>query len=63
MHQLLTTLCVTSSLALVTLGSSDPASGFDLQTLSFSRPPAIEGLVGDTTSISLVVATGAMCEE
>jgi hypothetical protein len=41
MCQLLATLCVTSSLTLVTLGGSDPSSGFRLLTLSFSRPPAI----------------------
>jgi hypothetical protein len=51
MHQPLAILCVTSSLALVTLGSADPSSGFHLQTLSFSRPPpAIEGPIGDMAS-------------
>jgi hypothetical protein len=39
MRQLLTTLCVASSLILVTLGGSDPPSGFHLQTLGFSKPP------------------------
>jgi hypothetical protein len=63
MRQLLATLCVTSSLALVTLGGSNSAFGFRLRTMSFNRPPAIRGPVGDTTSVSHVVVAGAMCEE
>jgi hypothetical protein len=38
MHQLLATLCIASSLALVSLGGSNLASGFHLRTLSFGRP-------------------------
>jgi hypothetical protein len=60
MCQLLATLCVASSLA---LGSSNPYSGFCLQTLSFSRPLAIEGAIGDMTFVSLIVVASAMCEE
>jgi hypothetical protein len=37
-RQLLDTLCVTSSLALVALGGSDLTGGFHLGTLSFGRP-------------------------
>jgi hypothetical protein len=59
MHQPLAILCVTSSLALVTLGSADPSSGFHLQTLSFSRPPQpLRGPLGIWLPISLVVAAG-----
>jgi hypothetical protein len=54
MHQLLATLCVASSLALVALDDSNPCSGFQLQTLSFSRPPSYRGLIGDTMYASLV---------
>jgi hypothetical protein len=46
MRQLLATPCVTSSIALVALGGSDPSSGFYLRTLGFRRPPAIEGPIG-----------------
>jgi hypothetical protein len=60
MRQLCATFCVTSSLA---LGDSDPSSRFHLQTLSFSKPLVIEGPIRDTTSISLVVVAGMMCEE
>jgi hypothetical protein len=42
-HQLLATLCVTSSLSLVALGSSDPIDGFCLLTLSFGRPHGNHG--------------------
>jgi hypothetical protein len=38
MRQLLATLYLTSSRALVALGGSDPTSGFCLRTLSFDRP-------------------------
>jgi hypothetical protein len=38
MDQLLATLCVIWSLALVVLGGSDPTLEFYLQTLSFGRP-------------------------
>jgi hypothetical protein len=38
MHQLLATICVASSLALVALGNTDPTGGFHLRTLSFGRP-------------------------
>jgi hypothetical protein len=55
MRQLLVTLCVASSLALVALGGSDPSSGFRLQSLSFSMPPAIEGPVGDMALYPLLV--------
>jgi hypothetical protein len=61
MRQLLATLCVASSL---TLGGSDLSTEFRLRTLRFSRQPlAIEGPVGDTTSISLAVAACTMSEE
>jgi hypothetical protein len=43
MHQLLATLCVASSLALVALGGSGPSSEFHLQTLSFGRPLDSQG--------------------
>jgi hypothetical protein len=38
MRQLLVTLCVASSLALVALAGSDLTSGFCLRTLSFGSP-------------------------
>jgi hypothetical protein len=38
MHQVLATLCVALSLALVTLGGSDLIGGFHLRALSFDRP-------------------------
>jgi hypothetical protein len=38
MCQLLATICVASSLALVALGGSDPIDGFRIGTLSFGRP-------------------------
>jgi hypothetical protein len=38
MRQLLSTLCVASSLALFALGGSDPTGEFRLQTLSFGKP-------------------------
>jgi hypothetical protein len=41
--QLLVTLCVASSLALVALGSSDLIQEFCLQTLSFDRPNGNRG--------------------
>jgi hypothetical protein len=63
MCQLLATLYVTSSLPLVTMGGSDPSSGFCLQTLSLRRPPAIEEPIGDMAPISLIGAAGAMCKE
>jgi hypothetical protein len=43
MCQLWVTLCVSSSLALVALGGSDPTGGFHLQTLSFGRPHGNHG--------------------
>jgi hypothetical protein len=43
MHQLLASLCVTSSLILVALGDSDPTSGFRLGTVSFGRPHGNRG--------------------
>jgi hypothetical protein len=36
--QLLATLCVALSLALITLGGSNPTGGFHFLTLSFGRP-------------------------
>jgi hypothetical protein len=63
MHQLLATLCVASSLALVALGSSDLTFGFCHRILSFGRPLRIKGSVGDMTSISRTVVAGVMCEE
>jgi hypothetical protein len=63
MRQLLATICVASSLTLVALDSSDPSNGFLLRTLSFSKPSTIEGPIGDTTSVSLAGAVGAICEE
>jgi hypothetical protein len=43
MCQLLATLCVASSLALVALGSSDPTGGLHLRTVSFGRPHGNRG--------------------
>jgi hypothetical protein len=43
MRQLLATLCVTSSLALVALGGYDLSEGFCLRTLSFGRPHGNRG--------------------
>jgi hypothetical protein len=66
MRQQLATLCVASSLAMIALGGSHLSSGFRLRTLSFSRPPpprAIEGDVGDTGVVPLVVTVSMMCEE
>jgi hypothetical protein len=37
MRHMLATLCVTSSLAMVALGGSDPTCGFHLVTLSIGR--------------------------
>jgi hypothetical protein len=62
MYQLLATLCVTSSLALVALGGSDPAGGFHLQTLSFGIPHAIVRPVLDTVTIPCNVE-GALYKE
>jgi hypothetical protein len=39
LRQLLATICVASSLTLVTLGGSDQSSWSRFQTMSFSRPP------------------------
>jgi hypothetical protein len=38
MCQMLATLCVVLSLALVALGGTDPTGGFHLGTLSFGKP-------------------------
>jgi hypothetical protein len=62
MHQLLFTLCVASSLALVALGSSDLTSGFCLGTLSFAGPSPIIGPILDTVAISRDVK-GTSCKE
>jgi hypothetical protein len=43
MGQLLATLCVASSLALVALGGSDLSGGFCLRILSFGRPHGNHG--------------------
>jgi hypothetical protein len=53
MWQLLATLCVASSLALVALGGSN----------LLAAPPAIGGTIGDTAPISFVGAIIVMCEE
>jgi hypothetical protein len=52
MCQLWVTLCVSSSLALVALGGSDPTGGFHLQTLSFGRPHGNHGTIFDTFAVS-----------
>jgi hypothetical protein len=52
MHQLLITLCVTSSLSLFALGGSDLTGGICLRTLSCCRPTVIMGPVLDTVAIS-----------
>jgi hypothetical protein len=54
MWQLLATLCVALSLALVALGGSN---------LLAAPPPAIGGTIGDTAPISFVGAIIVMCEE
>jgi hypothetical protein len=53
MWQLLATLCVASSLALVALGGSN----------LLAAPPAIGGTIGDMAPISFVGAIIVMCEE
>jgi hypothetical protein len=60
-RQLLATPYVALSLALSC--GSYLSNWFHLQTVNFSRPPAIEGPVGDTTIASLIVVAGVMCEE
>jgi hypothetical protein len=62
MHQMLATLCVTSSLALVALGGRDPTSGFHLETLSVAGPSAIARPILDTLVVSHDVE-GTSCEE
>jgi hypothetical protein len=62
MHQMLATLCVESSFALVALGGSDPTGGFRLGTLSVAGPSTIVEPVLDLVAISCDVE-GASCEE
>jgi hypothetical protein len=52
MRQMLATLCVTSSLALVAPSGYDPTGGFHFGILSIAGPLAIVGLVMDTIAIS-----------
>jgi hypothetical protein len=61
-HQLLATLCVALSLALFTLGGTDPTDEFCLRTLCYSRPTTIVGPVLDTVAISRAIV-GTLCEE
>jgi hypothetical protein len=51
MHQMLATLCVTSSLALFPLRGSDPTGRFHLGTLSIAAPSAIVRPVLDTVAV------------
>jgi hypothetical protein len=51
-HLLLATLCVTSSRALVALGSSSLIGGFWLRILSFADPTTIVGPILDTVAVS-----------
>jgi hypothetical protein len=60
--QLLGTLCVALSLALLALDGVDLTGGFCLRTRNFSRPTAIVGPVLDTVIVSHVVE-GVVCEE
>jgi hypothetical protein len=62
MHQMLATLCVTLSLALVALGSSDPTGRFHLGTLSVAGFSANVGPILDTVAVSCGVE-GTSCEE
>jgi hypothetical protein len=62
MCQLLATICVTSSLALVTLDGSDLTRESRLQTLSFGKPLSNRGPIWDMTSVSHAVIAGVMCE-
>jgi hypothetical protein len=61
-RKLLATLRVALSLALFALGGTDPAGGFCLRTLSYSRPTTIVGSILDTVVVSRVVV-GTSCEE
>jgi hypothetical protein len=62
MRQLLATLCVASSLALVALGGSNLTGWFHLRTLSFGRPHGNHGPVLDMVAISHDIE-GASYEE
>jgi hypothetical protein len=62
MGQMLATLCVTLSLALVALSGSNPTSEFLLRTLSIVAPSTIVGSILDTVLVSHNVE-GASCEE
>jgi hypothetical protein len=62
MRQILATLCVASSLALVALGGSVPTGGFHLRTISIAGPSTIMGHVLDTVVVSHDVE-GTSCEE
>jgi hypothetical protein len=62
MRQMLATVCVALSLALVALGSSDSTSGFHLGTLSVAGPSTIVGPVLDTVVVSCDVER-TLCEE
>jgi hypothetical protein len=61
MCQMLATLCVTSSLALVALGGSDPTGMFHLGTLSVGRPLGNHGDFFYTVAVSRDVE-GALYE-
>jgi hypothetical protein len=60
--QLLGTLCIVLSLALIALGGTDSTDGFCLRTLSFSCPTAIVRPVLDTVVVSHVVES-VVCEK
>jgi hypothetical protein len=62
MHQMLATLCVALSLALVALGGSDSTGEFLLGTLSIASPSTIMGLILDMVVVAHDVE-GASCEE
>jgi hypothetical protein len=61
--QLLATPCVALSLALFSLGGSNPSGRFCLGTMRFIGPLAIVGLVWDTVTVTRVVIAGMMCKE
>jgi hypothetical protein len=62
MRHMLATPCVILSLALSTLGGSNPTGGFHLGTLSIAGPSAIMGPILDSIAVSRDVE-GMLCEE
>jgi hypothetical protein len=62
MCQMLATLCVALSLALVALGGSDPTSRFHFKTLRVAGPLTIMGHVFNTVDVSCDVKD-ASCNE